>query len=102
MSTFDEPDGVQGWESDEKVFLDKVWAPECEKVAFLLNLGLALELGLGLAFQGVKMSTLYDPDGVQDWESDEKSVFGQRLDPKVWKKWTFLKLGLALGLRLGL
>ena len=24
MFTFDEPDGVQGWESDEKVFLDKV------------------------------------------------------------------------------
>ena len=24
-------------------------------------------------------------DGVQGWESDEKSVFGQSLGPKVWK-----------------
>ena len=57
----------------KKVFLDKVWATKCGKVAFLLKLGLAL--GLRLAFHGVKMSTLYDPDGAQGWESDEKSVF---------------------------
>ena len=42
-----------------------------EKVDFFQKLGLAL----GLAFQGVKMSTFDEPDGVQGWESDEKSVF---------------------------
>ena len=76
MSTFDEPDGVQGWESDGKsVFgqrLDRV-----EEVDFFQKLGLAL--GLGLALQVVKMFTFDEPDGVQVWESDEK-VF---LD-KVW------------------
>ena len=29
------------------------------------------------------MSTFAEPDGVQGWESDEKSVFGQSLDPKL-------------------
>ena len=29
------------------------------------------------------MSTFDDPDGVPGWESDEKSVLGQRLAPKV-------------------
>ena len=27
--------------------------------------------------------------GVQGWASDEKSVFGQGLGPKVGKKWTY-------------
>ena len=31
MATFDGPDGVQGWESDEKEFLDNVLGPKCGK-----------------------------------------------------------------------
>ena len=45
----------------KKVFLDKVLAQKCEKMAFFLKPGLAL----GLAFQGVKMSTFDDPDTAQ-------------------------------------
>ena len=54
-STFDGPDGVQGWESDKKVFWGKVWAPSCEKSGLFQKVGLALGLGLGLVFQGVKI-----------------------------------------------
>ena len=58
-----------------------------EEVDFFQKLGLGL--GLGLAFQGVKMSTFrgYEPDGVQDWESDAlKQVFWTKFGPKMWKK----------------
>ena len=65
----------------------KVW----KKWNFFQKLGLALGLGLWLAFEFVKMSTFDEPDGVQGWESDEKSVFGQSFGSKVWKKWTFIK-----------
>ena len=63
---------------------------------------LVLALGLGLAIQVVKMATFDRPDGVQGWESDEKRVFRQCFGPKVWKSGLFQKLGLALGLGLGL
>ena len=69
---------------------------------FFQKLGLALGLGLGLAFQGVNMSTFDKPDGEQGRESDEKSVFGQSFGPKPWKSGLFQKLGLSLGLGLGL
>ena len=48
MTTFDEPDGVQGWESDSRRIFGKGFGPK------VCKLGLALGLGLGLAFQGVK------------------------------------------------
>ena len=59
----------------KKVFLDKIGSQSVEKWTFQ-KLGLALGLGLelGLAFQGVKMSTFDGPDDVQIWESDEKGV----------------------------
>ena len=31
MATFDGPDGVQGWESDEKRIFDNVLGPKCGK-----------------------------------------------------------------------
>ena len=57
MTTFDEPDGVQGWESDSRRIFGKGFGPKvCKQWTFFQVLGLALELGLGLglAFQGVK------------------------------------------------
>ena len=66
-----------------------------EEVDFFQKLGLAL--GLGLAFQGVKMSTFDEPVRVQGWESDEKNVFGQVWATKCEKVAFFLKVGLALG-----
>ena len=56
MTTFDEPDGVQGWESDSRRIFGKGFGPKvCKKWTFFQELGLALGLGLGLglAFQGV-------------------------------------------------
>ena len=57
MTTFDEPDGVQGWESDSRRIFGKGFGPKvCKKWTFFEKVGLALGLGLGLglAFQGVK------------------------------------------------
>ena len=74
-ATFDGPDGVHGWESDEK----RILAESVEKVDFFQKLGLVLGLGLklGLAIEFVKMATFDVPDGhgVQGWESDEKRIF---------------------------
>ena len=39
LATFDRPDGVQGWESDEKDFLDNVLFQKCGKVNFFQKLG---------------------------------------------------------------
>ena len=53
MTTFDELDGVQRWETDSRRIFGKCFGPKmCTKVGFFQKLGLAL--GLGLAFQGVK------------------------------------------------
>ena len=55
MTTFDEPDGFQGWESDSRrIFWKTFWAQSVQKVDGLKKLGLALGLGLELTFQGVK------------------------------------------------
>ena len=48
-----------------------------------------LGLGLGFAFQGVKMSIFNEPGGVQGWEGDEKGLFGQTFGPNVWKSGIF-------------
>ena len=87
----------------KKCFWTKFGSQSVEEVGFFQKLGLALGLGLDLAFEFVKMSTFDWPDCVQGWGGGEKSVFGQSLGPKVWKRWAFFqKLGLALGLGLGL
>ena len=55
MTTFDEPDGVQGWASDSRRIFGKGFGPKvCKKWTFFQKLGLSLLLRLGLAFQGVK------------------------------------------------
>ena len=71
----------------KKELLYNSLGPRCGKVNFFQKLGLALGLGLGLGlpFHFVKMATFDGPDGVQGWESDEKTIFGQRFGPKVWK-----------------
>ena len=72
----------------KKEFLDNVLGPKCGKSGLISKARVSVRvigLGLGLAFEGVKMATFNGPDGVQGWESDEKRVFGQRFGPKVWK-----------------
>ena len=84
MFTFDGPDGVQGWESDKKLCLDKVWAPSCGKRGLfskaMVSVRIRTRVRVGLPRR--KMFIFDGPDGVQGWESDEKSVFGQSFDPK--------------------
>ena len=105
MTTFDEPDGVQGWESDSRRIFGKGFGPKvCKKWTFFQKLGLALvRVRVRVSFSRSEMTTFDEPDGVQGWESDSRRIFGKGFGPKVCKKWTFFqKLGLALGLGLGL
>ena len=87
MFTFDEPDGVQGWESDEKVFLDKA----CGLSPKVWKMGLFSKARVRVSFLRCD-NFHFNFDGanvVQSWERDKNIVLG--------KKWTLQKLGLALG-----
>ena len=50
MATFDGPDGVQGWESDERRIFGQCFVPKVWKSGLFSKLGLALGLGLGLGY----------------------------------------------------
>ena len=106
MTTFDEPDGVQGWESDSRrIFGKRFWAQSVQKVDFFskARVSVRVRLRVRVSFSRSEMTTFDEPDGVQGWESDSRRIFGKGFEPKVCKKWTFFqKLGLALGLGLGL
>ena len=54
MTTFDEPDGVQGWESDSRRIFGKRFGSKVPKNGLFQKLGLGFGLRLGLAFRGVK------------------------------------------------
>ena len=105
MTTFDEPDGVQGWESDSRRIFGKGFGPKvCKRWTFSkARVSLRGRVRVKVRFSRCEMTTFDEPDGVQGWESDSRRIFGKGFGPKVCKKWTFFqKLGLALGLGLGL
>ena len=79
----------------KKCFGTKFGPQSVEKVDFFEKLG--LELGLGLAFEFVKMSTFDEPDGVQGWESDEKSIWDKVWATKCGKVDFFSKSKMSLG-----
>ena len=54
MTTFDEPHCVKSCESDSRRIFGKRFGPKVPKNGLFQKLGLSLELGLRLAFQGVK------------------------------------------------
>ena len=55
-----------------------------------------------VSFSRCEMTTFDEPDGVLDWESDSRRIFGKRFGPKEPKNGLFQKLGLAIALGLGL
>ena len=77
----------------KKCLGDNVFGLKCGKSRLFSKAGLALGLGLGLAFDGVKMSTFDGPDGVQGWESAGKKtyVFLDKFGPQSMKKVDFFK-----------
>ena len=103
MTTFDEPVGVQGWESDSRRIFGKGFWPKVCKSGLFSKAMVRVRVRVSVSFSRWEMTTFDEPDGVQGWESDSRRSFGKGFGPKVCKKWTFFqKLGLALGLGLGL
>ena len=91
MTTFDEPDGVQGWESDSRRIFGKGFGPKvCKKWTFS-KARVSVRVRVRVSFSRCEMTTFDEPDGVQRWESDSRRSFGKGFGPKVCKKWTFSK-----------
>ena len=106
MTTFDEPDGVQGWESDSTRIFGEGFGPKvCKKWTFFskARVSARIRVRVRVSYSRFEMTTFDEPDGVQGWESDSRRIFGKGFGPKVCKEWTFFeKVALALGLGLGL
>ena len=104
MTTFDEPDGVQSWESDSRRIFGKGFGPKVWKQwTFFSKARVSVRVRVRVSFSRCEVTTFDEPDGVQGWESDSRRIFGKGFGPKVCKKWIFFqKLGLALMLGLGL
>ena len=89
----------------QEEFLEKVLAQSVQKVDFFskARVSARVRVRVRVSFSRCEMTTFDEPDGVQGWESDSRRIFGKGFGPKVCKKWTFFqKLGLSLGLGLGL
>ena len=72
MTTFDEPDVVQGWESDSRRIFGKRFGPKvCKKLTFLkARVSIRVRVRVRARFSRCEMTTFDEPDGVQVWESD--------------------------------
>ena len=95
MTTFDEPDGVQRWESDSRRIFGKGFGlgPKCAKSGLFSKsrVSVRVKVRVRVSFSSCEMTTFDEPDGVQRWESDSIRIFGKGFGPKVCKKWTFFK-----------
>ena len=89
MTTFDEADGVQGWESDSRRIFGKAFGPKvCKKKA---RVSVRARVKVRVNFLSCVLTTSDEADGVQGWESYSRRIFGKHLGPKVCKKWTVFK-----------
>ena len=88
----------------QEEFLEKVLGLKCAKSALFQNLGLALGLGLGLglAFRGVNRPLSTNQMVSNVGKVIQEEFLEKVLGPKCTKVGFFQKLGLALGLELGL
>ena len=90
MTTFDEPDGVQGWASDSRRSFGKGFGPKvCKKWTFFSKARVIVIVTVRVSFSRSEMTTFDEPDVVQGWERDSRRIFGKGFGPKVCKKWTF-------------
>ena len=93
MTTFDEPDGVQGWESDSRKVFENLLGPKCAKSGLFskARVSVSVRVRFRVSFSRCEMTTFDEPDGVQGWQSDSRRLCGKRFGPKVCKKWTVFK-----------
>ena len=102
MTTFDEPDGVQGWESDSRKVLENLLGPKCAKSGLFEKARVSVRVRVRVSFSRCEMTTFDEPDGVQGWEGDSTKFFKTFWAQSVQKVDCLKKLGLALGLGSGL
>ena len=90
MTTFDEPDGVQGWEVDSRRIFGKRSDAKCAKSGLFSKARVSVRVRVG--FSRCEMTTFDEPDGVHGWESDSRRIIEKCFGPKVCKKLTFFKI----------
>ena len=86
MTTFDEPDSVQDWESDSRRIFGKRFRLKVCKMLTFSKARVSVRVRVRVSFSRCEMTTFDEPDGVQGWESDSRRIFGKRFGPKVCKK----------------
>ena len=102
MTTFDEPDGVQGWESDSRRIFGKRFRPKCAKSAlFTLSMvSVRFRVRVRVSFQGVTGPFSTNQMVSKVGKVIEEEFLENVLGPKCPKMVFFENLCLALGLGL--
>ena len=104
MTTFDEPDGVQRWESDSRRIFGKGFGPKVYKRWLFSKARVSVIVRVRVSFSRCEMTTFDEPDGSNVGKVIQEEFLEKVLDwaQSVQKVDFFQNLGLALGLRLGL
>ena len=100
MTTFDEPDGVQRWQSDSRRNFGTGFGPKVYKSGLFSKA--RVRGRVRVSFSRREMTTFDEPDGVQGWESDSRRIFGKGFRPKVYKSWLFSKARVSVRVRVRL
>ena len=98
MTTFDEPGGVQRWESDSRRIFGKGFGPKVYNSGLSSKARVSVRVRVRVSFSRCEMTTFDEPDGVQLWESDSR-IFGKGFGPKVYKSWLFSKARVSVRVR---
>ena len=99
MTTFDEPDGVQRWESDSRRNFGTGFRPKVYKSGLFSKARVSVRVRVRVSFSRCEMTTFDEPAGVQGWESDSRRIFGKGFGPKVYKSGLFSKARVSVRVR---
>ena len=77
----------------QEEFLENLLGPKCAKSGLFskARVSVRVKVRVRVNFSRFEITTFDEPDGVQGWESDSRTIFGKPFGQKVCKKWTFFK-----------